>query len=151
MNSKEYSAAYYQKYKDRIKERTSQYAKAHRVSRAEYFREYRKRNPETSEHRHKRGLWEKFKMTPEEYQSMFDSQNGKCAICKSPEVATRNGSLKRAPVDHDHVTGKVREILCARCNTVIGLLDEDTKLVSEVYAYLIRHGNPIKELEPAMV
>jgi len=51
-------------------------------------------------------------MTQEDYNKMFAEQDGKCAICEIPQE-----QCKRAfAVDHDHVTGKPRGLLCYNCN-----------------------------------
>ncbi|MCZ0973143.1 endonuclease VII domain-containing protein [Streptomyces albulus] len=46
---------------------------------------------------------------PGEYDQLFESQEGKCAICRGTRRA-------RLDVDHDHKTGLVRGLCCARCN-----------------------------------
>ncbi len=57
-------------------------------------------------------------LTLELYASMIEAQEGKCAICQQ-------GSNKRLAVDHDHVTGRVRGLLCWKCNGALGILGED--------------------------
>lgn len=61
---------------------------------------------------------------------MYDSQMGLCSICQKPEC-----NIKLA-VDHDHETGKVRGLLCKRCNMAIGLLDDDPHVVTRAALYL---------------
>jgi hypothetical protein len=79
-------------------------------------------------------------MTPEEYEVLFVSQNGLCAICRKPETRIVNGVLARLAVDHNHNTGKNRELLCSRCNTAIGLLDENPEILAAAGGYLKKHG-----------
>lgn len=62
----------------------------------------------------------------ETYNVMLARQNGRCAICNN---LPKNGSIKRLHVDHDHITGKVRGILCASCNRSIAALDNKEWLV----------------------
>lgn len=64
----------------------------------------------------KRAL-KKFGLTIDEYERNLERQDGVCAICKRVEVD------KRLAVDHCHETGKVRGLLCMRCNTAIGNLN----------------------------
>jgi len=71
-------------------------------------------------------LKSKFGITLDEYDKMFAQQGGRCAICGSkPNVYDKNGNLRRIAVDHDHKTGRVRQLLCSPCNTSIGLVKEN--------------------------
>jgi hypothetical protein len=55
-------------------------------------------------------------ITPEYYRALLLAQNGVCALCGEPETQTLKGTLISLSVDHDHKTGKVRGLLCIRCN-----------------------------------
>lgn len=66
-----------------------------------------------------------FGITAAEHQKMFEAQGGVCAICGEPESETRGGVTKRLAVDHDHKTGKVRALLCGRCNRLLHALERD--------------------------
>ena len=74
-------------------------------------------------------------ITLKEHQQMFDDQNGVCAICKGEG----DGKWKKLCVDHDHKTGKVRQLLCRRCNMILGQAYDDASLFSEFILYLDRH------------
>jgi hypothetical protein len=78
---------------------------------------------------HLRGLQlvRKFGITSAQYDAMLVSQDGKCAICR------RENINKRLAVDHNHVTGKVRGLLCVRCNVWLGVYE---KFKSDAEAYL---------------
>lgn len=75
-----------------------------------------------------------------EYEAMFDAQGGLCAICGLSEThkSSTTGVFHRLSVDHDHVTGKVRSLLCRDCNTAIGLFKEDLKRMANAIQYLER-------------
>jgi len=75
-----------------------------------------------------------FGITLAEYDEMFRKQNGVCAICKLPEIT------RRLAVDHNHKTGKVRELLCAKCNRLLGFAAEDKQTLQSAINYLERHG-----------
>ena len=77
----------------------------------------------------KRSLVKLYGITYEIYEEMLKQQNGRCGICK--QLPSR-----RLDVDHDHVTGIVRGLLCSNCNTAIGLLKEDPALFAEALNYL---------------
>lgn len=70
-------------------------------------------------------------MTIEEIEGMFVSQNGKCPICEK-EFQT----IKTMHIDHDHMTGVTRELLCGKCNTAIGLLEENIKHMENAINYV---------------
>lgn len=81
-----------------------------------------------------------YKITPEEYVAMVKSQAGKCAICGMPETSTsRNGRVKTLFVDHDHVTGKVRQLLCHLCNAGLGAFRDSPSVMTSAVAYLHKH------------
>ena len=82
-------------------------------------------------------------ITERQYAEMMESQHGLCAICGKPETATRNGVVRGLSVDHDHVTGKVRKLLCSRHNSVLGMVDEDVGILSKMIDYLREHGGQV--------
>jgi hypothetical protein len=71
----------------------------------------------------------------EKYLQMDKDQGGHCAICGNKE------GRRKLDVDHDHVTGKVRALLCSRCNTVLGLMDESIEKMQLAIEYLKSYGN----------
>ena len=70
--------------------------------------------------------------TPEDYDKMFQEQNGRCLICGSEQ----NGKKKNFCVDHDHETGKVRGLLCHNCNVTVGLMKDSPSLLRQAADYL---------------
>ena len=79
-------------------------------------------------------MWRKYKMTTSQYFEMLSSQNNVCAICG------KNEEHRRLAVDHDHKTGKVRSLLCGRCNPAVGFLLDDPALAEKFVAYLKLHN-----------
>ncbi len=79
-----------------------------------------------------------YKITLEDYQELFRAQGGVCAICHRPEtiVDAKNGLTRDLAVDHDHKMGRVRGLLCRRCNQAMGLLDEDRNLLQRMIDYI---------------
>ena len=69
----------------------------------------------------------------EDYEFLLACQGGVCAICKKP---TTRKDTDRLCIDHNHKTGKVRGLLCHRCNTGIGMLQDDPKLLLKAITYL---------------
>lgn len=73
----------------------------------------------------------------EEYSRMFDSQEGTCKICKSALVLhSPKAGTNTANVDHCHTTGRVRGLLCNRCNQGIGYLQDSPELLRQAAEYL---------------
>jgi hypothetical protein len=78
-------------------------------------------------------------LTVEQYDCLLVDQAGVCAICGQPERETgRGGAVKRLAVDHDHHSGRVRGLLCTKCNTAIGSLRHDPARLLAAVAYLTR-------------
>lgn len=77
-------------------------------------------------------------MTPEEYDALLAKQGGVCAICKQLRLNSRQ---KHLCVDHDHRSGKFRGLLCARCNTMLRWVENDSLLLfkEQAEAYLKRY------------
>jgi hypothetical protein len=76
-----------------------------------------------------------YKITAEAYRRMWRAQDGKCAICREPERSERNQMLC---VDHDHVSGHVRGLLCSHCNRAIGLFRDDPAVLKRAAEYAAR-------------
>ncbi len=98
---------------------------------------WRAKNPERWR-AYQRGvqLKRKYGITTEEYDAIFASQGGVCAVCKGTDVG-RNGH-SYMPVDHDHASGYVRGILCNPCNKMIGHGRDNIGLFELAIAYLKR-------------
>lgn len=80
----------------------------------------------------------RYGLTVEAYNALFAAQNGVCAICLLPEDGC-SGPLRTKrvmAVDHDHETGKVRGLLCIRCNSAVERFDRMSDFADRVRAYL---------------
>jgi len=98
---------------------------------------YNKRHPDNPHTRHN---WYRYGLSENQYKELLAKQNGTCAICKKPEITTkrRNGNniLQSLSVDHDHNTKKIRGLLCNKCNTALGLLEENIDTIHNLLKYL---------------
>ncbi len=72
-------------------------------------------------------------ITLADYDGMLEAQSGKCAICSADEPG---GNAAYWHVDHDHSTGRVRGLLCARCNIGLGYFQDDPQRLAAAGAYL---------------
>jgi hypothetical protein len=97
--------------------------------RNKYARDWRKANPEKVKNSE---LKKMFGITLEEYNSLRESQGYSCAICGKSEEDTHSDLA----VDHCHVSGKIRGLLCASCNMALGLLKDDKQLLQSAIKYL---------------
>ena len=76
-------------------------------------------------------LRRKFGITLEDYEELLARQGGVCAVCS--REPTPGISLH---VDHDHETGRIRGLLCFRCNNALGDLEDDPALLRAAARYL---------------
>ena len=113
-NLRVYQKKYYQDHKKELVEYARQYKASHK-------KEYRSKNMERS-----------YGITLEEYNKMVKNQNGKCAICGTSPKETLT-------IDHDHNTGKVRQLLCRFCNAALGLAKEDINILESMIKYIHKH------------
>lgn len=80
----------------------------------------------------------KYGLTLDQYKGMVAAQDGKCAICdRLPGGKRKNDRVLH--VDHDHVTGKIRALLCYRCNLHIGAMEDSPTLLRKAADYLDKH------------
>ena len=64
-----------------------------------------------------------YNLPAQTYVAMLAEQGGRCAICCQPETSAYKGKVIALAVDHDHETGQVRGLLCARCNVLLGAIE----------------------------
>lgn len=120
-------------------EASARWSKANRERVRATSKRYAERHPERiTANGRKQNLRRKYGITVERYAEMWSAQGGACAICSAPEPANK---LRRHAIDHDHAMGKVRQILCHRCNIAIGMLEGAHGL--RYIAYLQRHGSSV--------
>jgi len=81
-------------------------------------------------------ILKKHNLTIKEYEEMLKQQYDKCAICGKPETIKQRGKIQALSIDHDHKTGKVRGLLCSRCNVLLGFLHEDIHFILKIINYL---------------
>lgn len=88
-----------------------------------------------------RHLLRKFGITAADYDRMLAAQGGGCALCgRRPEdQAARYKSFLH--VDHDHATGRVRGLLCAEHNLLLGRFDDNPALLRQAAEYLEAHAS----------
>lgn len=85
-------------------------------------------------------LFAKYAITYEEKLAMFAAQEGQCVVCFNPLPPMGVKGKKEPGVDHSHVTGKVRSLLCTGCNTSEGQLKGDFRNSFAMGMYQMNDG-----------
>jgi len=120
--------AYHKKYAATPKAKAGQKEYASRPE-SRLLRKKNESRPEVVE-KQRGWLLQKYNLTVEDYYFLLNKQNKLCAIC------SRAPNGKRLHVDHCHKTGRVRGLLCFKCNAGIGMLDDSPILLAKAVDYL---------------
>lgn len=118
------------RWRDRNREKDRQASKRWVLKNRERVRDYRYRR--------------EYGVSREEFAHHVEVCGGKCEVCLRPVKIGARDAL-RACLDHCHETGNVRGVLCANCNTAIGLLGDDHKRALAAAEYLeSKKTNPFR-------
>jgi hypothetical protein len=131
-----YDQAYFDNYFRKEKARNRSKYLANKQANILKSAEWRKKHPERAAIIARRARIKFiYKVDLEYIDNLWDKQNNRCASCSS--------ELKPAAavIDHDHKTGKVRGILCRRCNLLVAYLENNPKILPSVLDYLKRSEN----------
>ena len=132
---------------------TKKSGKQTKEQRLEKMRQYQKRAKNTPAYKKRKSAWFRnwksahldeyrtkrmsydlkrlYGLSHDAWQTLWDQQNGRCRICET--IFDKPNS---AYVDHCHVTGKVRGLLCIKCNAGIGMLNDSAILCEKAARYL---------------
>lgn len=86
----------------------------------------------------------RYGITPSQMQQLLEDQENKCAICKrpfedKPPSGIKNKKNVHGPhIDHNHMTNKVRGLLCHWCNTGLGCFGDNKACIASAGLYLER-------------
>lgn len=101
-------------------------------------KKYKKRKPSErnkaflSYYRRRLTINKKFNLTTAELMEMMDNQKGCCLIC-GKSLDNKNG---RYCIDHCHNSGKVRGLLCVKCNSGLGMFNDNLNIIKNAVEYL---------------
>lgn len=123
---REYDIIYRANNKEKIKENNKRWAAENKERQRGYHKNWRTQNKDRIR---SYTLKAKYDLSLEQYAELLAKQDGACALC-------RNTKDKTLYVDHDHVTGAVRGLLCARCNTGLGQLGDREEFLLRAINYL---------------
>lgn len=136
---KEYNKKWRLENKDKLKEAKRQYYNEVKNT-WEYIshsKEYRKKHRIISKDKERNGHYvRKYKITLNDYNQMCINQNNSCGICTKSEQELG----KKLAVDHCHTTGKVRGLLCSKCNAALGFMYEHIQSIKNMILYLEKHN-----------
>jgi hypothetical protein len=115
-----WNKSYYKRNRRRLLEYQRKYHKAHALEMHVYHRDYYR--------------FKSYGIDKETFDKMLQTQNNKCEICGTEFDL---GIKWRSPhVDHDHATGKVRSLLCQKCNLGLGNFQENPNFLVKAAEYL---------------
>lgn len=131
-----YSKEYYIKNKDKILDRNKQWRKNNPEKyKAQQESLAAARKPLDKARRKKDNLKQKYGLSLEQFNLMLEQQDNLCAICGLPETFLNH----QLSVDHDHKTGKVRELLCRSCNIAVAYVENSKRPIQEYIEYVNKH------------
>jgi hypothetical protein len=142
---KAYQAAWYQKNKEKKEEQRRARNKANPEKHRQSVARWRANNAG-----YVKDLWlrQNYGITLEQRNKILESQGNRCAVCRTDEPA---GRWNEWHTDHCHATGRVRGILCMRCNIAVGQFfadadyDRDERVLADLVA---RRANEGEAAEP---
>ena len=121
--------------RERLKSRDPEYSRRYKPLRDRW----REDHPDAVRRHNKNvRLRRKYGITVAEYETLRAAQADLCLICDQPEATINRGIPQQLAVDHDHNTGRVRGLLCIRCNMMIGGAKHDPAILRSAIAYLER-------------
>lgn len=139
--------------KEKVRNRHKQYYLNNKEKVQEYHKQYYIKNKEYVDNRSKKWkvnnknkvfnimLKYKYGITVEQKNQMIIIQNNKCACCKDP----LDNNPRNVCIDHDHITGKLRKVLCQKCNKSLGIMEENVDKISKLLEYA-KYCNKLREI-----
>ena len=137
-----YQKEYIERNKEKVKAKNKERYERKKAEVLEGFRKYRIDNPMFSKLRDRRYYYrKKYGIEIERIAEMWDRQGGRCANHMCGEMLEyKKGGFA---LDHCHVTGTLRDLLCMKCNVALGNVNESVDRLNGLISYLEkhRHGN----------
>jgi len=124
-------------YYERAKKYIYRWRKKHPEQQNAILKRYRNTSQHNKEYYRKRSLQLLYGMTLEQYNKIFDKQNGCCSICGKHQSECN----KALSVDHNHSSNQVRGLLCNYCNRGIGIFNENIQSLNSAIEYLKKWNN----------
>lgn len=130
-----YDKIYKEKNKEKIKSWNKQFYQRNKERLLDKQREYNKKHlREINTYKRTYYRYKRYGIDKSTFDHMFELQQGKCFICETSfDLDNKNTSPH---IDHSHITGKVRHLLCMKCNLGIGNFQERPDLLVKASEYL---------------
>lgn len=135
-----YARAYYLANQDRLRAKDRAYYAANREQKKAKHRARYAANPMLKRIEHLRHA---FGITHADYLALLAGQGGCCAICRTDTPGAKDIFFH---IDHDHVTGRIRGLLCMSCNAGLGSLGDDLERLEKAVEYLRQARAPKREV-----
>lgn len=134
---KEYNREYYQENQVALREYAGLYRQVYSEEHRAASIAWALANPEKKAQNTRRStLLIKYGLTLEQYEQMWADQRGVCALCEREPKPDSTGCATILHVDHDHVTGRVRALLCKDCNNGLGHFLDDAEVLRRAADYI---------------
>ena len=85
-------------------------------------------------------LLKTYGLQPGQWEAMLAAQGGRCSICLKRK--------RRYDTDHCHETGKVRGVICHRCNSLLGHARNNEQILRSAADYLKKFNDSLEPLVP---
>lgn len=133
---KESKRKYHIKNREKLNKKTKKHYMEHREDYIKKSVAWANKHPEQSrENWFRSKLLKRYNLTDNQYKEMLDGQGGICSIC-----GKTNENGKKLCIDHDHKTNEIRGLLCGKCNSALGLFNDDPDLLRAAERYLTEHN-----------
>lgn len=116
-------------YAKRQKENSKNWHIKNKKHKKEYDRNRRSIIGPETEKRFLNHIFNCYGLSKDAYDKMMIKCEGKCMLCKQKPK-------KKLHIDHDHTTGKIRGLLCARCNWFLAVVEKDKTILNRIKTYL---------------
>ena len=143
IDTKKEKHEYYEDHKEETLKRSKKNYEANKIEILKQQRKYKKDNEDKIKEQNNKyfennkdkikenAIIRKFGLTLEQYNKLLEKQNNCCAIC-----GKHQSELKRAlAIDHNHTTGKIRGLLCYKCNLGLGYFN-NKNILNNAGSYL---------------
>ena len=132
---------YYLKHREQCLARTTAWAKNNVAKIRLISKRWRTNNPEQVKVLARKGKLKcEYGLSLNDYDEMLNAQSGQCAICKAYPTVSIKGHIPQLCVDHEHISGSVRGLLCPNCNKALGLMRDSVTNAAAMASYLIRYN-----------
>lgn len=125
---KKEASEYHKSYGIKNRKKLNKYRRDYNAKNPNKMNEYRKKYRENNDTDRMAEIKRKYGLSKEGYYYMLDIQDNKCKICGK--------EMEKICIDHNHITGKIRGLLCNNCNLGIGNLQENPFILIKTVEYL---------------